>query len=122
MRLLCPTFFFPSSACDYKDFLTGLGFEIIDKPKKLEVGDIVVFGAVKGHPHGHIAIWNGHQWVSDFKQRSLIVNKAYHNSEVTYHRLDKGKYKRKLFAVNPLASLWEKSKLSIKLIFNKISS
>ena len=50
------------------------------------VGDIAVFGAVVGHPHGHIQMWNGQQWVSDFKQcngnneNGFWVNNAYRNA------------------------------------------
>jgi RHS repeat-associated protein len=31
-------------------------------------GDIVVFGATADHPYGHVAGYDGTQWVSDFKQ------------------------------------------------------
>ncbi|SFI49999.1 hypothetical protein [Halpernia frigidisoli] len=43
----------------------------------LEKGDIVAFGSVKGHPYGHISMWNGTNWVSDFKQKSFWVAKQY---------------------------------------------
>jgi predicted chitinase len=43
----------------------------------LQKGDIVAFGAVKGHPYGHIAMWNGTQWISDFKQKSFWVANQY---------------------------------------------
>lgn len=31
-------------------------------------GDVVSWGAIKGHPYGHTAIYNGKEWVSDTKQ------------------------------------------------------
>lgn len=31
-------------------------------------GDVVSWGAIKGHPYGHTAIHNGKEWVSDTKQ------------------------------------------------------
>ena len=40
-------------------------------------GDIAAFGSVKGHPYGHIAMWNGTNWVSDFKQKSFWVANQY---------------------------------------------
>ena len=36
-------------------------------------GDIVVLNPVGKHQYGHIAMWNGQQWVSDFKQTGLNV-------------------------------------------------
>ncbi|SHK07420.1 glycoside hydrolase family 19 protein [Chryseobacterium polytrichastri] len=43
----------------------------------LEKGDIAAFSGVKGHSYGHIAMWNGSQWVSDFKQKSFWVANQY---------------------------------------------
>ncbi|WP_379968306.1 glycoside hydrolase family 19 protein [Epilithonimonas sp. UC225_85] len=43
----------------------------------LKKGDIATFGSVKGHPYGHIAMWNGTNWVSDFKQKSFWVATQY---------------------------------------------
>lgn len=31
-------------------------------------GDVVSWGAIKGHPYGHTSIYNGKEWVSDTKQ------------------------------------------------------
>ncbi len=44
---------------------------------QLEKGDIAAFGSVKGHKYGHIAMWTGSQWVSDFKQKSFWVANQY---------------------------------------------
>lgn len=33
-----------------------------------QVGDVVVFNRTGKHPHGHIQIFDGGQWVSDFRQ------------------------------------------------------
>ncbi len=92
----CPTFFHPKVAYEYKDFLLDLGFIEIPKTNKREIGDIVVFNAVRNHPYGHIAIWNGNQWISDFKQRNLFVAKEYSSKDATYFRLTKGKHRRQL--------------------------
>ena len=74
----CNTWGHPLTAHGYNDFLECLEFTCIDNknycPQK---GDIVVFSAVIGHPYGHIAMWNGRQWVSDFKQKGLFVANAY---------------------------------------------
>ena len=68
----------PHTAHGYNEFLKSLDFTRMDtKNYSPEKGDIVVFSAVKGHPYGHIAIWNGRQWVSDFRQKNLYVAGAY---------------------------------------------
>lgn len=62
----------PGSAKDYGPFLTSknaikvtLGSE---KPQK---GDLAVFGGNSAHIHGHIQMFTGRQWVSDFKQNNF---------------------------------------------------
>ena len=34
-------------------------------------GDVVVFAGSDANPHGHIAIYDGGHWVSDFRQRNM---------------------------------------------------
>jgi hypothetical protein len=64
-----------TSAYMYADngLLEDMGFQRIDNaysqnPLK---GDIVVFGKTDKHPDGHIAMFDGNNWVSDFRQRSI---------------------------------------------------
>ena len=38
------------------------------------IGDITVFDKCDGHKHGHIDMWCGRQWVSDFKQEGNWIN------------------------------------------------
>jgi len=67
----------PAVAYKYNEFLPKLGFIPILESKytgnKLpdnytpQKGDIVVIGANKNHKAGHIAMYNGSQWISDFK-------------------------------------------------------
>ena len=61
----------------YKYTLPILNFHQVGKKSEREVGDIVVFQPIGGRRFGHIAIWNGSQWVSDFRQRNLIVHSDY---------------------------------------------
>lgn len=94
----CPTFGQPPSACDYDLFLPDLGFNEAPQdgyvPQK---GDIVVFSAIKGHKHGHICMYDGKQWVSDFKQRSMYSASAYRSQGThTYWRRPDGKAWRKI--------------------------
>lgn len=69
----------------YKYVLPLYGFDEV-KPTTYEKGDIVVFPAVGKHIWGHIAIYDGRQWVSDFKQKHLIVASSYRTVEPTFFR------------------------------------
>jgi hypothetical protein len=64
-------------AWSYKYTLPILNFHQVGKKSEREVGDIVVFQPIGGRKYGHIAIWNGTQWISDFRQRNLIVHSDY---------------------------------------------
>jgi RHS repeat-associated protein len=62
----------PVSAGDYGPFLKSRGAqEVPSKDYMPQMGDIVVFGKTQAHPHGHTAIYDGTQWISDFKQRDM---------------------------------------------------
>jgi hypothetical protein len=66
------------SAYMYKDILPDIGFsEISNKDYKPQKGDVAVFASIPRHKHGHIAMYNGSQWVSDFKQKSFWVATSY---------------------------------------------
>lgn len=41
---------------------------------KWQVGDIVVMGYTDGKPYGHIQVWTGWKWVSDFSQKAIQSN------------------------------------------------
>ena len=71
-------------AWSYKYLLPILGFEEVEEGADKKVGDIVVFQPIGGRKFGHIAIWNGKQWVSDFKQRSIIVHSDYRRKGCEY--------------------------------------
>ena len=75
----------------YKYTLPILNFHQVEKKSGREVGDIVVFQPIGGRKYGHIAIWNGKQWVSDFKQRNLIVHSDYlkEGADYTIYRRDR---------------------------------
>ena len=77
----------PVSAKDYKGFLPTLGFSQIATTNYTK-GDIAVFeafqGAKKYHEHGHIQMYNGTQWVSDFKQNGFWAGPDYRTYEPAY--------------------------------------
>lgn len=49
--------------------LAGAGFSQISANNYVpQVGDVVVFNRTSKNPHGHIQIYDGSQWISDFRQ------------------------------------------------------
>ena len=56
-----------------KGILTNMGFAEISKPDNFQKGDITVTEKNKYHIYGHIAMYSGTQWISDFKQKSEFV-------------------------------------------------
>ena len=77
-------------AWSYKYLLPMLGFKRIENVNDKKVGDIVVFQPIGKRYFGHIAMWNGSQWVSDFKQRNIIVHSDYRNDSCEFAILRKG--------------------------------
>lgn len=71
----------------YKYWLPLNGFARVPrKGYKPVKADIVVFPPHKRHIFGHIAMYDGKKWVSDFRQKSVIVSKAYSPGEAAYFR------------------------------------
>lgn len=60
------------SAYLYNNVLPGLGFKGFPASEPAKVGDVIVYGRSSLHPHGHIQVWNGKNWVSDFIQRRAV--------------------------------------------------
>ena len=81
------TFNRQSSAYMYHSngILNRIGFREIGKPNSFKVGDITVTEKNKDHEHGHIAMWNGNQWISDFRQKSEFVYSK-NQPKVHYYR------------------------------------
>ena len=70
----------PVPACGYDSFLPKVGFVQVAKDGYVpKAGDIIVLEAVKGHKNGHIAMYTGTQWVSDFKQKDMWGGSAFRN-------------------------------------------
>ena len=66
-----------ASAKDCGDSLVAAGFSVQDT-SILNAGDVVVIQAIAGHRHGHVAMYDGAKWVSDFKQRhGLYPSESY---------------------------------------------
>lgn len=55
------------SAKNYGSVLEAAGFHALNNVNP-QAGDVAVMQSVPGHPDGHMAMFNGTIWVSDFKQ------------------------------------------------------
>ena len=59
-------------AGDYGPFLLKHGAQTVPQEGYTpQVGDVVVFSKTSQHPYGHIEMYDGRNWVSDFKQHSF---------------------------------------------------
>lgn len=48
-------------------------------------GDVIVIQPAPGHPDGHMAIYDGTHWISDFKQlHGFYPGPAYRNAQPAY--------------------------------------
>ena len=68
--------------------LTKMGYKLINKPSSFKKGDITVTDRNKAHPYGHIAMYSGKNWISDFIQRSEFVYSS-NQPKVYYYRYGK---------------------------------
>lgn len=67
--------------------LSGMGFECIGRTNSQpQPGDICVINRFSGHPHGHICMFNGQKWISDFKQRTPVPYKEGAPGGLWYYR------------------------------------
>lgn len=77
----CPVDPIVLPAYAYSKILPQMGFDEIPMegytPKK---GDISVLPRNSSHPLGHIAVYNGSQWVSDFTQNHMLPSAAFRAS------------------------------------------
>jgi hypothetical protein len=68
-------------AGDYGPFLLRHGAQTVPRESYVpQVGDVAVFDKTNQHPHGHIEMYDGHHWVSDFMQHSFS---PYHDESST---------------------------------------
>ncbi len=56
-----------TSAKDYGASLEKVGFKAI-AGTAYEAGDVAIIQPIPGHPHGHMTMFDGKLWISDFKQ------------------------------------------------------
>ncbi|NHZ94767.1 CHAP domain-containing protein [Massilia sp. CCM 8734] len=78
-----------NSAKDYGIRLTNAGFVAVQGAPR--AGDVAVIQPIPGHPDGHMTMYNGTQWVSDYKQPAVhgyYPSPAYRQQKppVTFYR------------------------------------
>ncbi|WP_029489619.1 hypothetical protein [Aquimarina agarivorans] len=73
----------PVSAKDYGPFLLKKGFKEVPDGN-YQIGDIAVIESFTNNPHGHIEMYNGENWVSDFVQRTFYPGRSYRNAKPNY--------------------------------------
>jgi len=85
----CPTYFHPASAKEYDIFLPKLGFAEISITNYVPLkGDVIVIKPPQNqskHEHGHIAMFNGKKWISDFMQRDMYGGSIYRKKGTEYY-------------------------------------
>ena len=64
--------------------LKNLGFNVIDRPSTPLKGDMYVQLATSSHTAGHIAMYDGSNWCSDFRQKSDQVYSSDAGERVYY--------------------------------------
>ena len=76
------------AAKDYEPGLLKAGFRIIDinNDSELKKGDVIIYDLTRTSPWGHIQVWTGRQWVSDYRQSSKYPDRTYYNLKPTYYR------------------------------------
>ena len=79
--------YLPKFAYQYwsEGILRKIEFKEIKRPSSFKKGDITVTESNASHPDGHVAMWTGAQWISDFVQNSEFVY-AYNQPPVHYFR------------------------------------
>ena len=59
--------------------LANAGFTKISNNTEHQVGDVIVYDRSSRRPHGHIQIFDGTDWVSDFRQKGISPYSGVHS-------------------------------------------
>jgi len=68
-------------AKDYGTSLQQAGFHTVSTTRK---GDVVVIQGYPGNDYGHMAIYDGQNWISDFVQSALYPGPGYRTHKPAY--------------------------------------
>jgi RHS repeat-associated protein len=68
----------PVSASGYQNYLPSVGFQQVNRNGyQPQTGDIAVFPPITGNPHGHIEMYTGNRWQSDYVQPPRQTDGSY---------------------------------------------
>lgn len=73
-------------AKDYGASLERAGFRRLGRKSKVLAGDVVVFAATGEHREGHMAMFDGRQWISDFVQPRFLPSRDYAGASFVIYR------------------------------------
>ncbi len=73
-----------SSACGYGPILEDAGFKPVPEGTPPQAGDVVIFPKSPDYDHGHAAMFNGKQWISDFRQDIMHASKKAEEQKIPY--------------------------------------
>lgn len=72
-------------AKDYGPMLRNAGFTAIGTYEMPREGDVIIIQPYAGgNPSGHMAIYDGTEWYSDFKQRDMWAGPGYRAARPSY--------------------------------------
>jgi hypothetical protein len=72
-------------AKDYGSSLTRAGFKEVPQGSTLHSGDVAVIQPYAvGNPGGHMAMFDGTIWISDFRQRTMYPGPGYRRMNPPY--------------------------------------
>lgn len=73
-------------AKNYGTSLMEVGFMAYEPTEIIEQleGDVVIIQNCKDHPAGHMAMWDGGIWISDFRQRGLYPGADYRREQPSF--------------------------------------
>jgi len=72
-----------NSAKDYGPSLTRVGFKLV-ATTAYQKGDVAVIQGFAGHPHGHMQMFDGSSWISDFVQRDFWPGEDYRKTKPSF--------------------------------------
>ena len=85
------SFAIPIGGKTYYNDKVKVGKDFITDKSKWQVGDIIVNGYVDGKKYGHIQVWTGWKWVSDFSQNAVQQRKVDFNTIALWRLNENGK-------------------------------
>jgi len=73
------------NAKDYGSSLLRAGFQEVPSGSTLIAGDVAVIQPYAGgNPSGHMTMYDGTTWISDFRQRSMYPGPGYRQSHPSF--------------------------------------